>query len=64
MGEWFTNRSNHIHMFTPITRIVATKVHTEEFSGEVGNGVENELPALFSVKGIEGPVTETAGPLV
>ena len=25
-GEWFTNRSNHIHIFTPITRIVATKV--------------------------------------
>ena len=24
-GEWFTNRSNHIHIFTPITRIVATK---------------------------------------
>ena len=24
-GEWFTNHSNHIHRFTPITRIVATK---------------------------------------
>ena len=27
-GEWFTNHSNHIHRFTPITRIVATKVRT------------------------------------
>ena len=25
-GEWFTNHSNHIHIFTPITRIVPTKV--------------------------------------
>ena len=25
-GEWFTNHSNHIHRFTPITRKVATKV--------------------------------------
>ena len=25
-GEWFTNRTNHIQIFTPITRIVATKV--------------------------------------
>ena len=25
-SEWFTNHSNHIHIFTPITRIVATKV--------------------------------------
>ena len=25
-GEWFTNHSNHIHIFTPITRMVATKV--------------------------------------
>ena len=24
-GEWFTNHSNQIHIFTPITRIVATK---------------------------------------
>ena len=24
-GEWFTNHSNHIHTFTPIKRIVATK---------------------------------------
>ena len=24
-GEWFTNHSNHIHRFTLITRIVATK---------------------------------------
>ena len=27
-GKWFTNHSNHIHIFTPITRIVATKVCT------------------------------------
>ena len=26
-GEWFTNHSNHIHRFTPITRIVATKIN-------------------------------------
>ena len=25
-GEWFTNHSNHILIFTPITRIVATKL--------------------------------------
>ena len=25
-GEWFTNRSNHIQIMTPITRIVATKI--------------------------------------
>ena len=25
-GEWFTNHSNHIHIVTPITGIVATKV--------------------------------------
>ena len=25
-SEWFTNHSNHIHTFTPITRIVATKL--------------------------------------
>ena len=25
-GEWSTNHSNHIHIFTPITRIVATKL--------------------------------------
>ena len=25
-GEWFTNHANHIHIFTPITGIVATKV--------------------------------------
>ena len=25
-GEWFTNDSNHIHIFTPITRIVANSV--------------------------------------
>ena len=25
-GEWFTNHSNHIHIFTPITRMVATMV--------------------------------------
>ena len=24
-GEWFTNHSNHIRIFTPITRKVATK---------------------------------------
>ena len=24
-GEWFANHSNHIHIFTPITRVVATK---------------------------------------
>ena len=24
-GEWFINHSNHIHIFTPITRIVVTK---------------------------------------
>ena len=28
-GEWFTSHSNHIHRFTPITRIVATKVRYE-----------------------------------
>ena len=28
MGEWFTNHSNHIHTFTPITRIAATKSQT------------------------------------
>ena len=27
-GEWFTNHSNHIHIFTPIARIVATKLTT------------------------------------
>ena len=31
-GEWFTNRSNHIHRFTPITRIVATKHLTNAHS--------------------------------
>ena len=25
MGERFTDHANHIHIFTPITRIVATK---------------------------------------
>ena len=25
-GEWFTNHSNHIHRFTPITRMVANKL--------------------------------------
>ena len=29
-GEWFTNHSNHIHIFTPNTRIVATKVRALE----------------------------------
>ena len=28
--EWFTNRSNHIHTFTPITRIVATMFTTQK----------------------------------
>ena len=32
MGEWFTNHSNHIHIFTPITRIVATKFLHEKFN--------------------------------
>ena len=31
-GEWFTNHSNHIHRFTPITRIVATDVASFFFS--------------------------------
>ena len=26
LREWFTNHPNHIHTFTPITRIVATKL--------------------------------------
>ena len=29
-GEWFTNRSNHIHVFTPITRTMATKLKYKE----------------------------------
>ena len=29
-GAWFTNHSNHIHIFTPITRIVATKSKTNK----------------------------------
>ena len=29
-GEWFTNHSNHIYIFTPITRIVATRNRTDE----------------------------------
>ena len=27
-SEWFTNRSNRIHIFTPATQIVATKICT------------------------------------
>ena len=30
-GERFTNHSNHIYKFTPITRIVATKVMIDEY---------------------------------
>ena len=30
-GKWFTNHSNHIQLFTPITRKVATKVQKIRF---------------------------------
>ena len=43
-GEWFTNHSDHIHIFTPITRRVATKVRslsqTACVSQASGMGVE------------------------
>ena len=29
-SDWFTNRSNHIHIFTPIARVVATKLLISE----------------------------------
>ena len=29
-GEWFTNHSNHTHIFTPISRTVVTKVQKEQ----------------------------------
>ena len=35
-GEWFTNHSNHIHIFTPITRAVATKCHTMQKGPKMG----------------------------
>ena len=34
-GEWFTNHANRIHIFTPITRIVATKVRTSQQSSKM-----------------------------
>ena len=37
-SEWLTNRSNHIHAFTPITRIVATKRWNCTLETETGTG--------------------------
>ena len=41
-SEWFTNHSNHIHRFTPITRVVATKCpgHHVLFCNQGGARIE------------------------
>ena len=39
----FTNHSNHIHIFTPITRIVATKLPTANALAQKRGGRENLL---------------------
>ena len=44
-GEWFTNHSNHIHIFTPITRIVATKVCSHWASSDIPKTLLTPTPS-------------------
>ena len=53
-SEWFTNHSNNIHTFTPITRIVATKFQ-KLIPGNIFRDLlsSGKLPFLTQAHGLE-----------